>query len=228
MSDWNAFLEGSPFAELYEPVTLTGQGSFKAGASFEQRFPKLTELLSSSRLSVLQTDKGVRHLRAWTAPDGEIFGWLCFPPGIEAANLPLHADHRLLLSSFGGIDEYWNTPSSLINNLNGALGIADAAAGFGGNDALFRSVSAGRGPRVHVEPHDYLVFATEANGDQFVYNQKTGAVLLLGFDTGRTNLQHVEGYPDLLYTVNGAPDFRSWVELLADKHIRKIKAAGGS
>jgi hypothetical protein len=223
MADWNSFLETwQALAELYEPVTLISEAKFEPTEAFGRRFPKLAALLSASRVTVLQTDKGPRHVHGWTAPDGTVFGWVCYPPALGPPDgLPLHPDHRLLLSSFGGIDEYWSPPRSLINNLNGALGLQDSGVGIGREESFFHICSS-RGIRADFNPRDHLVFATEANGDSFFYNQQAGSAFLLGFDTGRSNLARVKGYEELLHTVRGAPDFQSWVEMLAEEHLAKL------
>ena len=216
--DWSAFAEASPFARDYTPATVLATDNFSATGAFAARFPLLTELLSSSRWTTFETSHGKRELFAWTASNDQIVGWLCYPPGTPPAKLELHADHQLLLSCFGGICGYWNDPESLVNNQYSALDIEQAKLGVSESSAeLFHETVSDYGGDLHLR--EYVVFATEANSDFFMYHRKTAAVLLVGYDTGRTNVTPLPGYGEFVYTFNGAADLQSWIELLAQEYL---------
>lgn len=220
-NDLQAFVDNAVMG-YYAPVSPGPAARFNASLAFKNRFPVLTELLSESRLSTLQTGKGLYHLHAWNAPNGEWFGWLCFEPGSDTSDLRLHPDHELMITCFGGIVDYWNAPPGLMNNLNEALSIQRSAAGFGGSEELFFKCVPDH-CNGSIRPEDYFTFAFEANGDFFVYHVHTGKVLLIGFDAGGSNLTHVETYEDLVYTVDGVRDIYSWIETLAHEFLDKAK-----
>jgi hypothetical protein len=142
-------------------------------------------------------------LFAWTARTGEVRGWVAAPVTIGGSSSTLlHPDHLTLLSRFGGIDEYWETPSSLLNNLCGALRTSDACCW--------------KGPLSEQVESTLAIFdAIEANGDYFVYHRETGEVILVGYDSGRGNKLPIPKQQNLLYHMKKAPTLQAWIEGVA-------------
>lgn len=167
----------------------------------------------------------VFDLHAWTLNDGSVRGWLCLPPPrCRQNNRIFHKDHRHLSRCFGGIFGYWNAPGGLIVNLNDALSVYSS---FADNDDLFRDICRIRKKRRIIDTSKYVMFANECNGDFFVYQSLTGRVALVGFDTGRPGIIPWKGYGDLLYKFEGIPNFRAWVEALANERLQNVRDGSG-
>jgi len=200
MEDWKSFRASYSITELFEPATLISRGGVdKLPIGFRSQFPKLSTLLSTARLTKLDTSYGIRNVFAWTRKDGTVCGWVCFE-ATQSGETPLHPDHRLLLQAFGAIHECWNEPLGLLNNLDSAfLPKTDKS-----HD--------GQCEEHGLSPREYVTFAPEANGNSHVYNVRSGEVYFLvsGID-GMLNLR-----------IDGVSDFRAWVERVAQEWLDNL------
>jgi hypothetical protein len=136
----------------------------------------------------------------------------------------LHEDHRLLLSSFGGIDRDTSDVPSVLNNLNGALAVEHLSPGFGGQEQRFQKFCYGHDP--NLDPRDFVTFATEANGNSFVYRLRDSWTAYLSWDMVGPcwgSEEQAEIGCGMLYLVEGVTTFREWVELLAKQHLPMMK-----
>lgn len=231
LSDWESFNTGNRFEYRYGPARLLSElGTFAPTNEFRNRFPILSDLLACSRRTTLEISKGRRHIHAWTNRLGHRFGWVCLPPPDASATVKMHADHRLLLTAFGGIEEHWNGPESFLSNQNGSLGVPHWSIGFGNREEQFQELAEDLYPdytdvKGDLVPSEYAEFTSEANGDMTMYHLQTAEVLHLGFDCGVRGVTALDAYPQLLYRINAAPDFVSWVETVAQVWLSEIDRA---
>jgi hypothetical protein len=109
--------------EIVSEVSRAGAVSM-LDQDFTTVFPKLTSLLSRSRVTALKLDGEPYLLYGWTSQGrteycerDTLYGWLSYAPTPDAISPLLHPDHQLLLRSFGGIiehfysDDAWDFPS---------------------------------------------------------------------------------------------------------------------
>jgi hypothetical protein len=131
-----------------------------------------------------------------------------------------------LLSVFGGIDRYTCDVPSVLDNLNGALAVGHLSPGFGGEreEERFREFCYGHDRKL--DPADFVIFATEANGNSFVYRLPDSWTAYLSWDRVGPcwgSEEQAEIGCGLLFLVEGVTTFREWVELLAKQHLPMMK-----
>lgn len=230
-SDWESFVSTYWNPDRYEPLEPVKGIRPSISTEFGQRFPKLSKLLNAAR-SYTFVAKGNSFVApseysflAWTTRENRIAGWICDPVRFDRpASVPPLLDHRLLLSCIGPIHLYWNEPDGLICNLDyGVFKATVECGGFGGREESFHQVAKTRSPGTEMRPEEYFVFAIYPNGDALAYKRDSGAVILIGFDASGKRLVRTQDYPDLIYTLEGVPDFHSWVETLADEYLQILR-----
>ncbi len=226
MTDWDHFCEHSIFHTLYLPAEVTATETIicKSDANFSELYPTLAKVLERSRIAALKTAIGIRFLYSWDLQNGGTMHWLCFPPGFSGGNAgkKFHPDHVLLLQYFGGIDEYSiskdpNTqPYDLwLRNLKFALGEDDCHIGLNWN-AYYDLIQEWEQFPNPIDERDYLTFAVEANGNRIAYKVSDGRLIMFAADHCFKYVTPFPGCPaQTLYTINGCPNFRDWVETVA-------------
>jgi hypothetical protein len=135
----------------------------------------------------------------------------------------MHPDHQVLLKSFGGVDECWNGPYGLLSNLYGALGEHSCASGFDGKEDFYRESCDSFGVSLKIDPQKYVSFAPVVSGDRFIYHRNTGAVVFLGFQGALENMTDIEGSGGLLHKMDNVPDFKAWVERVAQEWMDELE-----
>jgi hypothetical protein len=226
-SDWNDFINDITwFVRKDDKVEISAcQKSagelFKPIEEFQIRFPLLTRLLSQARITKIKINKKLYYLFAWTNSQKQSLGWLCAPPGIHRDNIELHKDHKVLLKCFGGILEHWNrSGDTWLANLNSALVESEAYVGFKDWGNYIEEICADEGLTPYINSNDYIVFATEANGNCTAYHKVNGEVIIFASDHAFDHVECLEGYPEYtLYRIKECNDFASWVENIASQWL---------
>lgn len=260
MSDWDDFCSDGWYKlnkDLFtvgpiEPVT---DHAFRPSAKFEQLFPQLNELLNKARCTPVGLKPGsidcfgsevdrhptLMYLLGWNdslAPaeaDTVSLGWVTVPPGLTGdfeASGRLHADHKILLESFGGINDYWGgwhnwSPSTLISNYYYAFveqHCEPELSSWRHYYEYFQESDFSEKFENPIDASNYVVFAKEANGNRSAYHVESGAVILMATDHAFDYVSPLPGCPDCtLYTIDGCSDFQSWVEMLAGQWLGQVE-----
>jgi hypothetical protein len=247
-SDWNKFCAHGWFQlnqGLFDvgPVEASTVAAFSPSSKFESIFPRLATLLRKARSTPVRIKPGsidcfgnttdwlapLHYLLGWDYP-GFSAGWLVVPPGLNGefdASHKLHEHHKILLDSFGGICETWgdgNYVPSLINSYNWVFVEKECQCGFEQWKIYYEGFLEEKFENP-IDCADYVEFGCEANGNAPVYHCETGRVILLATDHCFDYVTSLPGCPDrTLYSINECPDFRSWVEKLAEQWLSSTQA----
>ena len=220
VQEWDAFTRAVSWFRHNRPTARTTgwrpAGSWRPASSrFETVFPRLHALLRAATLTDIQAGSDRFLLFSWHR-QGMYYGWLSpVDDGIPAG---IHSDHALLLGSFRGCIEQFNSPATWILShndvLTAQLAVQDATfiesyewafAEFGG---------------IPIDLPSYYCMAEEGNGNTTLCHRESGGVLLFAPDHSFDHVSILTGCPDLsLYTVHGAPNFAEWVNAVADQWI---------
>jgi hypothetical protein len=229
MNDWTEFTEAVPWFLNDDAVVKVGKRraprAFSPAAA--KLFPRLAELLAMGSVMDVSVDGIAYELVAWTSSDGDRFGWLCLPPS-AAVPQNLHADHRDLLASFGGIVERFNEPEDTwLLNLEDALTERETA-----RDVTFIQeydwAFEDAGLTLPIEPSDYYSIACEANGNVTLCHRENGHVLMFAPDHNFEHLTELEGCPEYtLYRIGGAANLREWVDAVAVQWLDYVGRSQG-
>jgi hypothetical protein len=181
-------------------------------------FPRLESLLrQASDADIIVDDKSF-ILFSWVV-DGAAIGWLCEPP-TDAPPTGVCSAHDVLLRSFGGIVERFEEPPSWLLNHNSVLTAKEASF-----DASFLHDYAWAFPdeRVPVDVGDFYSVAREANGNTTLCHRNTAEVILFAPDHSFEHVRRWRSLPEYtLYSLDGAPDFPSFVETIAEQWLAAI------
>jgi hypothetical protein len=174
----------------------------------------LYRLLTAADVTPVQIDANHYELLIWKTP-GSSRSWLCPLPSV--ARPDLLADHRVLLESFGGIIERGNEPEATwLLNQTATLTAKEAQS-----DARFIRDCAwmfGSSGAIPIDTAAYYSVSREANGNDTLCHRETGQILLFAPDHAFKHVTVLEDCPDYsLYRIDGAPDFRTWVEAIAEQ-----------
>lgn len=233
-SDWNDFLKETPWLCSEKdrvditPTTTLQKSAFKLNPQFRKTFPTLSKLLKLSRVTEVKINGEISCIYGWTDEDDSSFGWQSTTPGVlpDQHNMSLHPDHILLLSCFGGIMERWNEPDSWLTNLDSALCASKTTVGFARWEEYYLEQCKHAQIEPTVTPINYRTFAHEANGDCFIYNIKTGQVLMFSHDPSMDGIKPLDGCPThTLYTIDDCPNLRTWVETIAEQWLEYVQEA---
>jgi len=222
-SDWNDFINNITwFVRKDDKVEISDfqkldSDLFKPNEEFQIRFPLLTRLLSDARITEIKINEKLYYLFAWTNSQKQTRGWLCEPARTHSNNIEFHKDHKVLLKCFGGILEYWNEPDDTwLANLNSAFVENNSYVGLKDWEPYIEEMCADEGLTPYINTNDYIVFATEANGNCTAYHKITGEVIICAPDHAFNHIECLEGYPEYtLYRIIECNDFASWVENIA-------------
>lgn len=225
MNDWNAFLESEPWfidedSQIHLGETQVG---FNLPTEFQDRFIKFSQLLSKARVTQLQVDNSHHKIVAWLEEFDSIQVWIC-PNTSQTVSHEVCADHKLLLSAFGGITEFTSGEFSLLKNCDNAL-TWETASKIDMKEEILMRVYFEEGREIPpFEFEQYYAIAEQANGDKVICHKKTSELLLLGHDPGNSsNITPLSGWPrNSLFRLNETPTFRDWVELLAEQWLRQL------
>jgi hypothetical protein len=126
-----------------------------------------------------------------------------------------HRDHRVLLTSFGGIVERSNEPESWIINHNDVLTEREAQ-----HDATFIRAYAWafeeKSGEIPIHLEQFYSIAVEANRNTTLCHRLSGEIVLFAPDHGFDYVEPFPGCPDYtLYRLVGAPRFCDWVNTVA-------------
>ena len=221
---WNTFRESVPW--FVEPgVTVHVLPSREAGhwapasSDFAELFPALDRLLRAACTTDVRLGDVPYTLFSWPTGDWTP-AWLCRRPESEPAP-DLFPAHSALLRSFGGIVEYADEPDSWLLNNTEALTAAEAS-----HDASFLTSYASAFPseRIPLDVTTWYSIAREANGNTTLCNRESGQVLLFAHDHSFDHVVPWRGCPDYtLYALDGAPDFRRWVDVVAGQWLEATR-----
>ena len=214
------FVEPGQTAEV--GVSLPSGSWTPVSGKFENLFPDCYRILRTAIVTPVAV-AGVRYqLFTWPRADGFDCSWLSPVPSLNPPR-SLHADHQVLLASFGGIVERGNEPSWWVLNHNDVLTehVARGDATFIRGDARFEMDNI----EIPIELEQFYAIAYEANGNVTLCHRQSGEVVLYAHDHA---FRHVEPYPgcpeDTLYRLPEAPDFGPWVNTVARQWQRWIEA----
>ena len=218
MDHWQRFTEERGWYVRGRPVRVgpTGlPGTWRPSTpEFERLFPELAGLLREAHVTPVHVADTELVLFSWPATDA-FPAWLCHPPRREV-ELVLFPEHIELLHSFGGIVERsserldsWMLNHDEVLTVGEAEGDASVLLDY---DALFPD------ERVPIDVTDYYCVARESNGNRTLCQRNTGRVLLFAPDHCFEHVRPIPGFPEYtLYDLDGAPDFRRFVETLASQ-----------
>jgi len=219
-SDWEILSEREPWLIPRGSVNVlgptSGSGSWvPKSVEFGRLFPILNSLLSRSRITPLKISGESWTLFAWGDPDVDLAGWLS-PTPLEVPPKGVFQEHRVLLDSFGGVNERFNDPEStwLLNHidaltLNAALSDASFIADY---DWAFQQ----HGLPIPIDLSAYYCLAREANGNTTLCHRVNGDILMFAPDHSFDHLDRLEGCPEYtLYRIREARSFQAWVERVA-------------
>jgi hypothetical protein len=202
--------------------------AFQPSAAFVERFPVLTHLLSQARVTEFDLGDRRYHLYGWTDATGGSLGWLCLPPVTTFHKDWLHADHKLLLTGFGGIAERWNEPEdgTWLANHRDVLTEDSCEIGINHWDNYYRLSCDLDGMPAVIDPTDYASFAYEGNGDLTAYHLRTGRVVMFTHDHAFDHIDVLEGCPAYtFYTIRDCPDLHAWVETVAQQWLEHVNSS---
>lgn len=225
LGEWNRFVESVPWVVgegsavvVGDSAGATGAGSLDAG-----EFPSLHLLLGRAIATPVVVDDRPVELLTWpAADDGDELSWLCRPPS-QAPPPDLLPAHQRLLGSFGGIIERSsNEPSTWLLNCDDAL-TEDASR----QDATFLQdydwLMEDHGGAWPIDLASHYSICSEANGNTSLCDRRDGTVLLFAPDHDFDHIEPLEGCPPYsLYRIPSAPDFTTWVEVIARQWLDAI------
>jgi hypothetical protein len=195
--------------------TLEAPGAWRPqSADFVRTFPELARVLQAAFVTKVGLAQGQFLLYSWDRPDGSVSSWLS-PPRSLAPSPSLHPDHRVLLTSFGGIVERSNEDDWWLCNHNDALTEAES-----GCDATFTEqykwAFDDAGMRIPIELKQFYSIAREANGNTTFCHRSSGEVILFAPDHA---FDYVERFPECpentFYRMAGARYLTDWVDAIA-------------
>ena len=179
-------------------------------------FPAMAQLLGKASVSSVEMDGKEYQLLSWQQSDGQFSGWLS-PSPVSPPN-SLFQDHKILLKSFGGIIEYVGAPADTwIMSHDQVLTLTAAE-----RDALFLKHYewAFEGGPAPIDLDQFYAIAIEANGNTTLCHRLTGEAVLFAPDHAFDYVVPYPGSPKYtLYNIEGARDFRSWVNAIATQWL---------
>ncbi|MEO9323256.1 hypothetical protein ABFT23_07175 [Nocardioides sp. C4-1] len=182
----------------------------------------LAALLSTASVTPVEVDGRAWEIVGWdTAEEGRA-GWLVpQQASAEAAtSAGLHPDHTALVQVLGGITERFGEPDdtwlvdtdeslTLATALSTARGVLDAYEWAWDDDGLTCPIRP-------AERDDWYAISREANGNLTLAHRTSGRVVLFAPDHAFDDVTVLDGCPEYsLYTRDGAPDVRAWVNGVA-------------
>lgn len=223
MDAWEAFIAAVPWFLDADQIARAGAteppGTWRpASPEFSRLFPRLSELLAQAHVTEIAVDEKPLILFSWSI-DGDTACWLCDSP----TNVPspkLCSSHRVLARSFGGIRERCAEPASWLLNLDSFVTLESAAS-----DASFLLDYAWAFPdeRVPLEVAKFYPVAREANGNTTLCERDSEQIILFAPDHSFEHVRPWRGLPEYtLYTLEGAPDFRSFIEVVAEQWLAAL------
>ena len=218
---WEQFLVESTLPEEDGEAAIVGEprppSSWRpSSAEFTAAFPPMAQLLGKASLSSVEMDGSQYELFAWQQSDGQFSGWLCPAPASPSSSL--FQDHRILLKSFGGIAEYVGAPPNTWIMSHYQVLTLKAAE----RDArVIKDYEwAFKGRPIPIPLDQFYAIAIEANGNTTLCHRLTGEVVLFAPDHAFDYVVPYPGCPEYtLYNVEGARDFRSWVNAVATQWL---------
>ena len=216
---WERFLEAVPWLVPDDQDAEVGAteppgGWTAASAEFATLFPELEGLLRKAFATPVAFGGNRYRLLSWPLGDGESCAWLSPLPS-PAPFASLHADHRVLLGSFGGIVERSNEPSWWLLNHNDVLTEEEAR-----HDGTFVRDYGWEleESRLPGRLEDFYSIAREANGNTTLCHRASGEVILVAPDHSFDYVQPLPNCPAYtLYALRGARSFREWVGAVASQ-----------
>jgi hypothetical protein len=191
--------------------------------NFVRAFPKMAELLNKSRKTGIKKDGKPYILFSWDCKRGGTCGWLCSNQKINEWPFNLIDEHILLCHSVFNIEEsYNNPPGSFTLNQNYMFDPQECKTGIGGLD-IFYNWKCTQENKKPVDHSKWIAFACEANGNYTLYDPVTKNVYLFASDHAFKNITVLRNQPEFtFYTINGAPTFTDYVELLARQWLEWV------
>ncbi len=228
--EWSTFLQQVPWHRRlglqFSAGSTQPAGTWRpVSNAFSDVFRPLADLLASARVTDVAIDGASFLLFSWRRNDGSVCSWLSPAPSALPPS-GVCEPHALLLRSFGGIVERANAPEEqwLANHENvlttkealvDASFLLDFAWAF--EDACVP---------IPIDPSAFYCIAREANGNRTLCRRDGMQVLLFAPDHSFTHIQPLEGCPAYtLYTIHGAADFTSWVNVVARQWCSVVGSA---
>ena len=198
-----------------------------ASAEFARLFLQLTAALSKAHVIPVSSTRGDFLLYGWPRGAGLLHAWMSPRPAVSSP-ASLHPEHRILLTSFGGIVERADEGGWWLQNHFDALTELEARDDAGtfireNYAGLFENGAGG----IPIDLEQFYSIAREANGNTTLCHRVTGEVVLFAPDHA---FDHVEVYPGCppytLYRLPDARHFSAWVETVAGQWLEMIGEPG--
>jgi len=191
---------------------------------FEQLFPELDLVLRKACVTSIVLDGAKYHLFSWVDRDGISCSWLSPEASVDPP-VSVFAEHRVLLTSFGGIVERSHEPDWWLVDHNDALTELVAR-----KDATFlkdwdSEPSVFEGTPIPIEMEQFYVIAEEVNANCTLCHRLTGEIVLFAHDHLFDHVKRYPGCPEnTLYRLPTARHFRDWVNAIAFQWRTSIDA----
>lgn len=206
-------------------------GHFSPSEEFAKTFPQMAALLKQALTVDFKINHGLRFRQyIWTRADGSTAGWVCRVDHCVPQGRNIIDEHQLLANELGGVIEWWVDKAYevkkeiLIKNNNFTFCLSDSAVGFGGWEESYKAQCEKEGVEAF-DPHNYVTFAVDKNGNTTFYNKDTKEVYTYLQD-GYTPFDStiVSGQPEYsIHQFDNARTFVQYAELLADQWTDIIK-----
>lgn len=191
---------------------------------FQHTFPKLSILISRSRILPLTINEKDYKLYSWTNKDDISCGWLIEIETKRNNELELCLEHKLLLEEVGGgIRESYNQPDmSLSNNQNFMFISSECKKGIGAYKESYETICKD-GAFEKLSDKNLIQFVCEADGSLTLYDRKSKKVYLFSPNASFDNIVFLENQPKYTYhTFKEIETFKEYVEALSVQWLNEI------
>jgi hypothetical protein len=212
------FIRPNDFVEVFE-------GELEVSKACENTFPTLTKLIKKSRILNLKKNNSNYKLLSWDNDAGKSCGWLiAFESQDVEIRINLLPEHDLLLRTIGGLVETYNpTDGFLSNSMNFMFVKSKCFSGIGSAWSDFYQLRCLQESSAPLQHENFVIFAAETGGHYVMYDLNNKRVYMFDTDPGLPYLEEIKGQPQAtFYTINGAPTFTDYVELLARQWLEWV------
>jgi hypothetical protein len=214
-------------------VSYIGKSVLNPNRRFIDRFPYLWNILSKARVHTLDVNSEEHLLLCWDSRYGETCNWLIDRGRYRNHSSGLGMTHTMFLEGLGGIKESYFGPDqtiidgvhyncALTSNQNFMFNSSECKIGLG-RWQLFYEDRCLFDDKAAMDTSSLVLFALEANGNSALYERQTEQILLFAHDHNFNFIAPLPNQPEFtFYTINGAPTFTDYVELLARQWLEWV------
>lgn len=212
--------------ELFGPYSNVRSYRPNYSDEFRKTFPRMSKLLSQAESFRFDRRKERRQLLGWRTKSAHAFGWVCRPPEGIPKRVPVIAEHRLLCSCLGTIEQQvgWEVrPGPPWGD--GDYFFVPRYSGLSETEADQYEWYLNRSESDSLPASDgFVVFGVEGNGDLWTYTLEDKRVFHIAWGGGTISgvPRRVEG-SQMLYQIEGGETFTEFVEYVADSCLKALK-----